>query len=66
MEFFTKSRVETFCDGIFAIIVTLLVLEIKVPHVEHAESFADLFPLLLDFSENLKKPVVINPNHADN
>lgn len=30
---FSKSRVETFSDGIFAIIITLLVLEIKVPHI---------------------------------
>ena len=50
MEYFTKNRVETFCDGIFAIIVTLLVLEIKVPHIERAESFADLFPVLVDLT----------------
>ncbi|MEI7982112.1 MAG: TMEM175 family protein [Bacteroidota bacterium] len=31
---FSKSRVETFSDGIFVIIITLLVLEIKVPHME--------------------------------
>ena len=30
---FSKNRVETFSDGIFAIIITLLVLEIKVPHI---------------------------------
>jgi uncharacterized membrane protein len=40
---FTKNRVETFSDGIFAIIVTLLILEIKVPHVEQANSVPDLF-----------------------
>jgi uncharacterized membrane protein len=32
-NYFSKSRVETFSDGVFAIIVTLLVLEIKVPHI---------------------------------
>lgn len=42
MYHFTKSRVETFSDGIFAIIVTLLVLEIKVPHIEHPDSVAEL------------------------
>ncbi len=39
---FSKNRVEAFSDGIFAIIVTLLILEIKVPHIEHADSAADL------------------------
>jgi len=38
----TKNRVETFSDGIFAIIVTLLILEIKVPHLEHASSAREL------------------------
>jgi uncharacterized membrane protein len=39
---FTKNRVETFSDGIFAIIVTLLILEIKVPHIEHGASVREL------------------------
>lgn len=47
MDYFTKSRVETFSDGIFAIIVTLLVLEIKVPHIEHENSFAELSAALI-------------------
>lgn len=43
----TKNRVETFSDGIFAIIVTLLILEVKVPHVEHAESVELLIQSLI-------------------
>ncbi|MFA5100237.1 MAG: TMEM175 family protein [Candidatus Omnitrophota bacterium] len=39
---FTKNRVETFSDGIFAIIVTLLILEVKVPHIEHSASALEL------------------------
>lgn len=35
---FSKNRVETFSDGIFAIIVTLLVLEIKVPIINSTDS----------------------------
>jgi uncharacterized membrane protein len=37
-----KSRVEALSDGVFAIVVTLLVLEIKVPHVEAHDSIAEL------------------------
>jgi uncharacterized membrane protein len=43
---FSKSRVETFSDGIFAIIITLLVLEIKVPHIGDHHSAGELMAAL--------------------
>ncbi|MGE5199951.1 MAG: TMEM175 family protein [Rhodospirillaceae bacterium] len=42
-----KGRVEALSDGVFAIVVTLLVLEIKVPHVEAHDSIAAVAEALL-------------------
>jgi len=41
----TKSRVEAFSDGVIAIIITIMVLEMKVPH-ENGASLSALRPLL--------------------
>jgi len=38
-----RNRVEAFSDGVLAIIITIMVLELKVPH---GETFSDLAPLL--------------------
>ena len=38
-----KTRLEAFSDGVLAIIITIMVLEMKVPH---GESMAALWPLL--------------------
>src|SRR5512137_1005392 len=45
-----RGRVEALSDGVFAIVVTLLVLEIKVPHVEAHESIAELAGALGDLA----------------
>lgn len=37
-----KNRLEAFSDGVFAIILTIMVLELKVPHAGDASSFQHL------------------------
>jgi len=38
-----KGRLEAFSDGVLAIIITIMVLEIKVPH---GDKFTDLIVLI--------------------
>jgi uncharacterized membrane protein len=44
----TTQRVEAFSDGVFAIAITLLILEIRVPHVEGASESKSLAHALFD------------------
>jgi uncharacterized membrane protein len=41
-----KTRLEAFSDGVLAIIITIMILEIKVPH---GDQFNDLLPLVPKF-----------------
>jgi len=45
---FSKLRLETLCDGIFAIAMTLLVLELKVPELPRGSSPAEIWRALGD------------------
>lgn len=44
-----KNRLEAFSDGVIAIIITIMVLEMKVPHSETIEALVPLFPVFLSY-----------------
>lgn len=44
-----KNRLEAFSDGVLAIIITIMVLEIKVPHGENFSDLLSLFPKFLSY-----------------
>ncbi len=46
----TKSRVEAFSDGVIAIIITIMVLELKVPHNSSWESLQTLWPVFVSYT----------------
>ena len=45
----TKTRLEAFSDGVIAIIITIMVLELKVPHEATIEALRPLVPVLLSY-----------------
>src|SRR5262249_56146145 len=45
----TKSRLEAFSDGVIAVIITIMVLEIKVPQGIDAKVLAPVVPVFLTY-----------------
>jgi uncharacterized membrane protein len=43
------SRLEAFSDGVLAIIITIMVLELKVPHAVELSALKPLLPVLLSY-----------------
>jgi len=44
-----KNRLEAFSDGVIAIIITIMVLEMKVPHGESLDALVPLIPVFLSY-----------------
>jgi uncharacterized membrane protein len=44
-----KTRLEAFSDGVIAIIITIMVLEMKVPHGEDLASLGPLWPVFVSY-----------------
>ena len=45
----SKTRLEAFSDGVFAVIITIMVLELKVPHDGRWEAASPLIPVFLTY-----------------
>lgn len=44
-----KNRLEAFSDGVIAIIITIMVLELKVPHGDTWDALSKLWPVFLSY-----------------
>lgn len=44
-----KNRLEAFSDGVIAIIITIMVLELKVPHGASFDALAPLWPVFMSY-----------------
>jgi uncharacterized membrane protein len=49
MRGMSKQRLEAFSDGVIAIIITIMVLELKVPHGDQLASLSPLVPVFLSY-----------------
>jgi uncharacterized membrane protein len=44
-----KNRLEAFSDGVLAIVITIMVLELKAPHGDSLEAIRPLLPIFLSY-----------------
>ena len=59
----TTSRLEAFSDGVIAIIITIMVLELHVPHDDSARSLLGLLPVLLSYILSFTTVAIYWINH---
>ena len=59
----TKNRLEAFSDGVIAIIITIMVLELKVPHEATWEALRELTPVFLSYLLSFTYVAIYWNNH---
>src|SRR5438105_1859480 len=58
-----KGRLEAFSDGVIAIIITIMVLELKVPHDAEPHGLLALLPVFLSYVLSFVVVAIIWVNH---
>ena len=58
-----KSRMEAFSDGVIAIIITIMVLEIKVPHGTSPKELLPLLPVFMSYVLSFVNIAIYWNNH---
>lgn len=59
----STSRLEAFSDGVIAIIITIMVLELKVPHDHNPASLLKLWPIFMSYALSFLMVAVYWINH---
>jgi uncharacterized membrane protein len=59
----TKNRLEAFSDGVLAIIVTIMVLEMKVPHGANLDDIRPIFDVFLSYILSFAFVLIYWNNH---
>jgi uncharacterized membrane protein len=58
-----KGRLEAFSDGVIAVIITIMVLELKVPHGTGSATLAPLVPVFLTYVLSFAMVAIYWSNH---
>jgi uncharacterized membrane protein len=58
-----KTRLEAFSDGVIAIIITIMVLELKVPHDTSLHALLGLWPIFLSYVLSFANVAIYWHNH---
>lgn len=59
----TKGRLEAFSDGVIAVVITIMVLELKVPHGADTNALAPLVPIFLSYVMSFVYVAIYWNNH---
>jgi uncharacterized membrane protein len=59
----SKSRLEAFSDGVIAIIITIMVLELRVPHDDSLEALRAVLPVFLCYALSFLYVAIYWHNH---